>query len=100
MADSAPSSNPSNMPSTAESRHCYPTDPFEKDFRSVAANMTIEEMRQKLAGDFQEVTDDELRTMQSKEYAERIRPGHQWVAILEVGSFLLFFSCFYQFSSG
>lgn len=52
--------------------------------------MTIEEMRQKLAGDFQEATDDDLRTMQSKEYAESIRPGHQWVAILEVGLFLLF----------
>lgn len=72
------------MSSTAESRHYYPNDPFEKDFRSVAANMIIEEMRQKLAGDFQEVADDDLRTMQSKEYAESIRPGHQWVVILEV----------------
>lgn len=85
MADPVSSSDRFNKPSTTENHQTYPTDPFEKDFRSMAANMSIEEIRQSMAPDFQDVTDDDIRALQSREWAERLRPMYQWKAILNVG---------------
>lgn len=84
MVDSTASSSPSARAAATENRMVYSTDPFQENFRSTAANMSIEEVRQFLAPDFQDLTDDDIRTVQSKEWAEKMRPDQQWRAILNV----------------
>ena len=59
-----------------------PTDPSEKDFRTRNANLTMEEMRE-IAHDL-DLSDTDLRHLQSKEWAERMRPLYQWEAKLKV----------------
>ncbi|KAB8236989.1 uncharacterized protein BDW43DRAFT_228801 [Aspergillus alliaceus] len=63
----------------------WPTDPWEKDFRLPAANATLDEIRDQLGPvpeEFQ-ISDKELRRLQSKEWAERRRPYYRWMAILK-----------------
>lgn len=88
MTDSASSSNPSNTAGTTGNSRTYPTDPFERDFRSPAANMSAEEILKFMEPDFQDLTEDDIRTLQSKEWAERMRPWCQWHTILKVSCLL------------
>ncbi|KAF5861310.1 hypothetical protein ETB97_000426 [Aspergillus alliaceus] len=63
----------------------WPTNPWEKDFRLPAANATLDEIRDQLGPvpeEFQ-ISDKELRRLQSKEWAEKCRPYCQWMAILK-----------------
>ncbi|KAB8233983.1 uncharacterized protein BDW43DRAFT_274763 [Aspergillus alliaceus] len=65
--------------------HRWPTDPWEKDFRVPGANATLDEIRDRLGPvpeEFQ-ISDKELRRLQSKEWAEKCRPYYQWIAILK-----------------
>lgn len=80
---------PANKDGEGPPRKRWPTDPWEKDFRPGLANMSMEKLRADLDynfGSVVRVSDDDLRSVQSKEFAERFRPFYQWMALEKVGN--------------
>ncbi|KAE8384310.1 hypothetical protein BDV23DRAFT_189337 [Aspergillus alliaceus] len=83
---SAPDTRDTENKHPENSKRCrWPTDPWKKDFRVPGANATLEKIHDQLGPlpeEFQ-ISDKELRRLQSKEWAEKNRPYYQWMAILK-----------------
>ncbi|KAJ5577976.1 uncharacterized protein N7459_006940 [Penicillium hispanicum] len=77
---SGPGENQLSDPGAA--RPTYSTDPFEKEFRTPSGSATMEELKKMAQG--LDVSEEDLRHLQSKEWAESMRPVYQWKTKLKV----------------